>query len=78
MGAGRHGKDVIQLLESALFGLGYKEEDQHQSGDVERGVKAEGTNGMESAEKSRESDGEHGGPEEASSDGPTHANLAVG
>ncbi|MCJ1470756.1 hypothetical protein MMC07_009403 [Pseudocyphellaria aurata] len=54
-----------------------EKEYHHQSRDIERGVEAEGTDGMEWAEKTRGSDGEPGGLEEARGDGPTYANLAM-
>ena len=75
---GRHGEDVVQLLQGALFGLGDPEEDHDQRGQVEAGVEAEGADGVEGTQQARERDGEHGGPEEAGGHGPSHADFAVG
>ena len=74
----RDRKDIIQLLEGALLGLGHEEEDQHESRDVEARVEGESAHGVERAENTRERDGEHGGPEEAGGHGPGHADFAVG
>ena len=77
MRPGGHGEDVIQLLERPLLRLGHPEENHHQRGQVQAGVKAERAEGVEGAEQAREGDGEHGGPEEARCHGPGHADLAV-
>lgn len=74
----RDRKDIIQLLEGALLGLGHEEEDQHEGRDVQTGVEGEGADRVERAQDAREGDGEHGGPEEAGGHGPGHADFAVG
>ncbi|KAL9099544.1 MAG: hypothetical protein Q9163_004976, partial [Psora crenata] len=77
VGAGRDGKDIIQLLEGALLRLRDEEEDEHKSREVQAGVEAECPHGVEGPEEPREGDGEDGGPEETGGHGPCHADLAV-
>ena len=74
----RDREDIIQLLERTLLSLWNKEEDEKESRDVEASVEGEGTDRVESAEDTREGDGEDGSPEEAGGDGPGHADFAVG
>lgn len=49
MCAGRDGKDVIQLLESALLSLGHEAEDEEEGDEVHGGVEAECAGGAEGA-----------------------------
>lgn len=37
------GEDVVELLKGPLLRLGHEQENQHQSNDVERGVKSKGS-----------------------------------
>lgn len=74
----RDGEDVVELLERALLGLGHEEEDHDEGDEVEAGVEAEGAGGRHGGQHTWEGDGKDGGPEEASSDGPGHADFAVG
>ena len=67
---GGHGEDVIQLFKCALLRLWDEQEDKHQSGKIKPSVEGESTDRVEHLEDTWERDGENGGPEEASGDGP--------
>ena len=43
MGASRDRKDVIELFQSSLLGLGDPQEDHDQSSDIQASIEAEGT-----------------------------------
>jgi hypothetical protein len=73
----RHGKDVIQLFERALLGLGHPQEYHHQRRHVEPSVEPEGARRSHGREHARERDGQHGRPAETGGHGPGHADLAV-
>lgn len=72
-----HGEDVIQFFKCALLRLWDEQEDKHQGGKIEAGVEGESTDGVEDLEDTWERNGENGGPEEASGDGPRHADFTV-
>ena len=72
-----HSEDVIEFFKCSLFGLWYKQEDEDQGSKVEPGVESKSTNRVEHLEDTRERDGENGRPEEASGDGPGHADFTM-
>lgn len=72
------GEDPVELLEGALLGLRDEEKDHDEGNDVETGVEAKGTDGVETVEEEGERGTQNGGPEEASGDGEAHTGLTVG
>ncbi len=70
MRTGRHGKDVIQLLECALLGLGQPKENHPEGEKVETGVEAKGALGFEGTQDAEECERQHAGPEVVRCDGP--------
>ena len=78
MRARRHCKNIVQLFEGALFGLGEKEIDENEGDDVEAGVEAKGALRFKGEKHAREGEREHGGPEVVGGHGPGHADFAVG
>lgn len=78
VGAGGHGKDVIQFLEGALLRLGQPQKDHDEGDGVEAGVEAERALGGHGLEHAREGQGQDRGPEVVGRHGPGHAYLTVG
>lgn len=76
--ASGHGKDIIKFLQGALFGFWHEEENQDKSGEVQAGVEAEGSDGVEGDQEPREAYGEDGGPKQAGCYRPTHTDLTMG
>lgn len=66
-----------KTYQSALLRLGQPQEDHDEGTDVETGVESECTGGGHGGQHARERDGQDGGPEETSGDGPGHADLSV-
>jgi len=77
MCSGGDAKDVVQLLERALFGFRDEEEDHGKGDDVHGGIETKGTRDAKGAELAREGDGDNRRPEIVGGHGPGHANLAM-
>lgn len=74
---GRHGEDLVQLLERELLSLPHKAEDHEPRHEVEACVEAKGTCGSHDGPHTRECQAEDAGKGVVDADGPGHALLSL-
>lgn len=74
---GGHRKDVVQLLQRALFGLREEEEDHDKGEEVKPRIEAKCALRLESPKHIRERERQDGCPKVVGRDGPSHSDFTV-
>lgn len=69
----RHGENIVELLERALLGLGYEEEDHDEGRHVQEGVETEGPRRGHCSHHAGPGERQDRRPKETSGDSPCHS-----
>lgn len=71
--ARRHGENIVELLECALLGLGYEEEDHDEGRHVQEGVETESARRGHCSHHAGPGERQDRRPKETSGDSPSHS-----